>query len=184
MRRWGGLVIDRQSREFIIEKVKHYYNLFQFLTPAEVEIDGKRIKTKPNACILSAPMQPRWLHFPCRAVMNWTHQKKDVLPLIEGYNIPLNCVFYPDNPEEISAVFRQNTRKFNSGNDAGISAYCYGKATFFAAACGCADRVMTPGLAGLFLFTCKGSVVNHIFGKIQFFGRLLDGILATHATVG
>lgn len=57
MRRWGGLVIDRQSREFIIEKVKHYYNLFQFLTPAEVEIDGKRIKTKPNACILSAPMQ-------------------------------------------------------------------------------------------------------------------------------
>ncbi len=104
-----------QPEDFCISvPVREYYNLFQFLTSAEVVIDGQRIETKPNACILSAPMQPRWFHFPDRAVMHWTHLKKDILSLIEEYDIPLNCVFYPDNPEELSAVFQKIMREFNS----------------------------------------------------------------------
>ena len=107
----------KQPKGFSITvPVINYYNLFQFLVPAEVEIDGQRIKTKPNACILSEPMQPRGFYFPEGAVLNWTHMKKSVLPLIQEFDIPVNCVLYPDNPEKLSALFQKIMREFNSDN--------------------------------------------------------------------
>ena len=33
--------------------VRQFYNFFHFPTPIEMEINGKRILTKPNACIFS-----------------------------------------------------------------------------------------------------------------------------------
>ena len=44
--------------------VKQFYNLFQYMRPTEVLVDGEIVRTRDNACILYAPMQSRWFRFP------------------------------------------------------------------------------------------------------------------------
>lgn len=96
--------------------VRSFYNLFQFMGPAEVEINGRIVHTRANACILYAPMQPRWFRFPERAPMNFVHLRQEVEPLIRGYDLPFGQVFYPDDPGEIAELYRKIMREFN-GND-------------------------------------------------------------------
>ena len=65
------------------------------------------IYTQPNACILSSPREPRWFYFEKDTTMNWMHAYVDISELLEKYDIPLNCVFYPNNPGFISDMFRR-----------------------------------------------------------------------------
>lgn len=94
--------------------VRLFYNLFQFVGPAEVEVDGKVIKTRANACIVYAPMQRRYFRFPDRVPMNFVHLLDAVQPLVEQYEIPLGQVFYPDDPGEIAELYRKIMREFNA----------------------------------------------------------------------
>ena len=87
--------------------VVSYYNFFHFPTPIEMEIDGQRIVTKPNACIFSKPMAPRGFYFVKDTTMNWIHAYPAIEPLLEKYQIPLNTVFYPNNTGFISDIFRK-----------------------------------------------------------------------------
>lgn len=87
--------------------VMKYYNFFHFPTPIELEIDGKRIITKPNACILSAPGAPRGFYFNQDTTMNWIHAYPEIRPLLDKYDIPLNRVFYPKHTGFISDIFRK-----------------------------------------------------------------------------
>ena len=87
--------------------VQKYYNFFHFPTPIEMEIDGERILTKPNACIFSKPKAPRGFYFIKDTTMNWIHAEPEIEPLLEKYGIPLNTVFYPNNTGFISDIFRK-----------------------------------------------------------------------------
>lgn len=87
--------------------VREYYNFFHFLTPIEINVNGRRIKTRPNACVFSEPMVPRGFYFTEDTMMNWIHAYKDIKPLLEEYEIPLNCVFYPRNTGFISEIFQK-----------------------------------------------------------------------------
>ena len=87
--------------------VVKYYNFFHFPTPIEIEVDGERVVTKPNACIFSKPMAPRGFYFIEDTTMNWIHAFPEIEPLLEKYGIPLNTVFYPNNTGFISDIFRK-----------------------------------------------------------------------------
>ena len=91
----------------ITRPVPQYYNFFHFPTPIEIEIDGKRFTTQPNACIFSPPKQPRGFYFSQDTTMNWIHAYPEIKPLLEKYEIPLNTVFYPRNTGFISDLFRK-----------------------------------------------------------------------------
>lgn len=91
-----------------IEKpVQEYYNFFHFPTPVNIKINGELIRTRPNACILSAPMAPRGFYFFEDTKMNWVHAYAQIQPLLETYEIPLNSVFYPRNAGFISDIVRK-----------------------------------------------------------------------------
>lgn len=77
---------------------------------------GELIHTKPNACILSSPKEPRWFYFENDTSMNWMHAYVDIATLLEKYDIPLNCVFYPNNPGFIPNIFRRMMLEYHSDN--------------------------------------------------------------------
>ena len=83
------------------------YSFFHFPTPIEMEIDGKRIKTKPNACIFSEPFKHRGFYFTQDTTVNWIHAYIDIKPFLEKYGMPINTVFYPQDTGFISDIFRK-----------------------------------------------------------------------------
>jgi AraC-like DNA-binding protein len=87
--------------------VSEYYNFFYFPTPIEIHLDGKVTVTRPNACVFSAPKVARGFHFPVDTKMHWIHAYKEIEPFLEKYDIPLNCVFYPESTGFISELFRK-----------------------------------------------------------------------------
>ena len=95
----AGTCIDRP--------VVKYYNFFHFPTPVDIVVNGEQFRTRPNACIFSAPMAPRGFYFFDDSKMNWFHALDEIAPLLEAYQIPLNQVFYPSNPGFISDMIRK-----------------------------------------------------------------------------
>lgn len=96
--------------------VPQYYNLFHFLDPVKLCIDGEIVETKPNACILSRPKQDRGFYFEKESVMNWTHMDPSVQTLLEKYDLPVGKVLYPENPAVIDELFVKIRREFGSSN--------------------------------------------------------------------
>lgn len=101
----------------IDKPVINYYNFFHFPTPIEIEIDGERFLTKPNACIFSKPKAPRGFYFIEDTTMNWIHAYTDIEPLLEKYDIPMNTVFYPKSTGFISDIFRKMKMELLTGED-------------------------------------------------------------------
>ena len=91
----------------IDKPVLNYYNFFHFPKPIEMEVEGVRFMTRPNACIFSKPCAPRGFYFKEDTTMNWIHAYREIEPLLEQYRIPLNTVFYPTNTGFISDLFRK-----------------------------------------------------------------------------
>lgn len=104
----------QKAGECISGSVNRYYNLFHFPTPVQIKIDGELIQTQPNACILSQPGQPRWFYFPEDTSMNWIHAYKDVSSLFAKYEIPVNCIFYPQDVGFLGEAFREMRMEFLS----------------------------------------------------------------------
>ena len=48
--------------------------------------------------------------------MQWFHAEKEIGELIQKYEIPLNCVFYPENPGFIPEMFRKMYKEFGLQN--------------------------------------------------------------------
>lgn len=96
----------RKAGDNIDEPQWRYYNFFHFPIPIEMEIDGKRIVTKPNACIFLKPRVPRGFYFTQDTSMNFIHAYPEIAPLLEKYKIPLGTVFYPRHTGFISDLFR------------------------------------------------------------------------------
>ena len=95
----------RMPGENITGAVQRYYNLFHFCEPVELEIDGVRVCTEPNACILSLPKQKRGFYFTQATRMNWFHAYPEISELVEKYKIPVNQVFYPKDPDLVEDLF-------------------------------------------------------------------------------
>lgn len=96
--------------------VPRYYNFFHFMGSVDIPVNGEMIRTKPNACIISRPMQKRGFTFFEDTTMNWTHNDVSIAPLLEQYGLPIGEVFYPANPAFISELFRRIKREFYSEN--------------------------------------------------------------------
>ena len=96
--------------------VPKYFNFFHFIGPVDIPVNGQLVRTKPNACIISRPMQKRGFSFFEDSTMNWTHNDVSIEPLLEQYSLPIGEVFYPANPGFISDLFRRIKREFYSDN--------------------------------------------------------------------
>ena len=83
------------------------YNFFHFPTPIEIRKGGEVIVTRPNACIFSSPLVERGFSFKEDTTMNWIHVHKDIEPLLEKYEIPLNQIFYPSSAGFIPELIRK-----------------------------------------------------------------------------
>ena len=96
----------------IITAVSNHYNLFYFPTPIQFMEDGKLVWSQPHACVFSEPRRVRNFYFPEDTTILWTHNPRALRPLIEKYEIPLNCVFYPKNPAVLQELFRKMRNEF------------------------------------------------------------------------
>ena len=86
---------QQKAGSCIAQPVVQYYNFFHFPTPVDIKVNGETIRTRPNACVFSAPMAPRGFYFFEDTKRNWIHAFTEIAPLLEEYKIPLNCIFYP-----------------------------------------------------------------------------------------
>ena len=103
-----------QAGTAISSPVKRYYNLFHFPAPVEIRVGEELIRTRPNACIISKPWEPRWFYFDTDTTMNWMHNDASIEALLNKYGIPVGQVFYPENPGFVADSFRKMYREFNS----------------------------------------------------------------------
>lgn len=83
------------------------YCFFHFSAPTNIELNGQLIHTRSNACVLYSPGQRRRVINEQPSLMNWAHMDTAVAGLLKTYQIPVNCVFYPDDATFIPALFRQ-----------------------------------------------------------------------------
>lgn len=107
---------EQKAGSCITGAVPKYYNFFHFPTPVNITIQGETAQTKPNACILSAPRQQRCFFFPEHTTLNWLHAETEIESLLEQYEIPVNCLFYPENPGFIPELFRKMRKEFCLGD--------------------------------------------------------------------
>lgn len=80
-------------------------------------MNGELIHTRPNACIFTEPMGPRWFNFEEDTTMHWMHNFTEIAPLLDKYHIPLNQVFYPGNPSFVTDFFRKTRKEFCESDD-------------------------------------------------------------------
>ena len=104
----------QQAGASISAPVKYYYNLFHFPEPVEIRVGEELIQTRPNACIFSKPWEPRWFYFPKDTTLNWMHNDAAIEALLNKYEIPVNKVFYPENPGFVADLFQKMYREFYS----------------------------------------------------------------------
>lgn len=95
----------RQAGDCISDPMTRNYSFFHFPTPVQIRVNGELIHTRPNACILTEPGQPRWFFFPEDTAINWLHAFPEIKPLLEECQIPRNCVFYPEETGFIPGAF-------------------------------------------------------------------------------
>ena len=80
---------------------------FHFSAPTSIRLGDQLIRTRPNACILYSPGQPRQVTNYQPSLMNWVHLGTQVEPLLTRYAIPLDRVFYPNDASFIPSILRQ-----------------------------------------------------------------------------
>ena len=88
------------------EGIRHY-TFFHFSSPISITINGKQFQTQSNPCVLYEPFQSRYIINSCASQMNWIHLDSSTSDLIEEFNIPTNCVFYPKSTAFLSPLFRE-----------------------------------------------------------------------------
>ena len=96
-----------KAGECICVPLRKKYGLFHFPEPVEIRIGDTLCITKPNAVILSSPDEPRWFNFSRDTRFNFFHAHMGIEELIEKYEIPMNCILYPQNPEFLNSGFQR-----------------------------------------------------------------------------
>ncbi len=88
------------------------YSFFYFPTPVEVRLGDKIIKTKPHACLLNKPGQPRNFYFAQDTQMHWIHAYPAFSELLERYPIETETLLYPEDSGFLPRMFRDIFREF------------------------------------------------------------------------
>ena len=91
----------------ITRPVRRYYCVFHFCTPVDIVLNGRKIRTQPNAFIFLRPMEERQFHFTQDSQMNWIHACEEFGLLPEKYNVPYGEILYPADGEALSEIFRK-----------------------------------------------------------------------------
>lgn len=82
-----------------------YYTFLHFTNAATFRINGEAVTSRPGACIFYAPTVPQWFHSEQELIHNWIHVDPSLSDLLTRYEIPQNCLLYPENPAFISELF-------------------------------------------------------------------------------
>ncbi len=93
------------------------YTFLHFEDKMTVEMNGKKITTEPNACILYSPDIPQFFYSEKADIThNWMHFTADAAPLLSKFNIPLNKIIYPKESKFISRLFYKMEIEINNEN--------------------------------------------------------------------
>ena len=94
---------------FLISRANgyHEYTFLHFSTPITFNIDGEIIEAEPGACIFYSPDTPQHFTSTADVIHNWMHATIDLKPLLEQYEIPVNCILYPGQTDFISKAFQK-----------------------------------------------------------------------------
>lgn len=84
-----------------------YYTFLHFTNAATFRFGKETVTTRPGACIFYAPSVPQWFHSEQDLIHNWIHVDPSLSELLNRYEIPQNCLLYPETPEFISDLFRK-----------------------------------------------------------------------------
>lgn len=91
------------------------YTFLHFEQKMTVEINGVKIITEPNACILYSPDTPQLFYSEkVNITHNWMHFSADAKNLIKKFNIPENKIIYPNDTRFISRLFYKMEAELNS----------------------------------------------------------------------
>lgn len=104
----GNLMYDqelREGRDFCREGIPQYV-FYHFTARADLIVCGETIQVGPNACIIYKPGEIRQYHNYAAAKQNWLYLTKSAQELLEKYEIPLNTVFYVEDPSFIWDMLR------------------------------------------------------------------------------
>lgn len=83
------------------------YTFLHFLTPIRIRLNGEIIDARPGACIFYSPETPQFCSSETDVIHNWMHASEGLKPLLERYNIPVNCILYPNGDNFISKLFQK-----------------------------------------------------------------------------
>lgn len=91
------------------------YTFLHFEQKMIIEINGKKIITEPNACILYSPDEPQLFYNEKNDIIhNWMHFSADAFDLIKSFCIPQNEIVYPCESRFISRLFYKMEIELNS----------------------------------------------------------------------
>jgi len=94
----------------------HEYTFLHFSTPICILVNGEIIDARPGACIFYSPGAPQYYMSDSDVIHNWFHTSDDLKPLLEKYNIPENCILYPEQKDFISKIFRKIETEYFLGD--------------------------------------------------------------------
>ena len=92
------------------------YTFLHFFGPVEILVNGKKLTTKPGACLFYAPDTPQWFFSSSPVIHDWAHFDRSLKPLLVKYGISENTVYYPKNTRFITELFREMESEFFSNN--------------------------------------------------------------------
>ena len=91
------------------------YTFLHFEQKMTVEINGEKITTEPNACILYPPDAPQLFYSEKNDIIhNWMHFSADAFDFIDFLGIPQNKILYPCESKFISRLFYKMEIELNS----------------------------------------------------------------------
>lgn len=94
---------------FLISRPKGHtqYTFLHFSTPIRFYINEQWIDASPGACIFYTPGTPQYFCSDKEVVHNWMHTDEALTPLLGRFDIPVNCILYPEQAQFISEIFQR-----------------------------------------------------------------------------
>lgn len=90
------------------------YTFLHFFNPVEILVGGKRILTKPDACIFYSPATPQWFCSSAPIIHDWAHYDESLKAFLDEYGILENHIYYPDGATFITELFREIENEYFS----------------------------------------------------------------------
>lgn len=97
----------------LIERPLGYgeYTFLHFFQSVEILVDGRVLKTKPNAVIIYGKNTPQYFKTEEPLVHNWMHFSGDISSLLQA-SIEPDKIYYPKNPTFITSIMYELETEF------------------------------------------------------------------------